>query len=251
MPIRRNPPPPSTVLDIEIKRENHSYVGKYERVVLNWFMTVMPLWVSPDMLTTVGFLGSVITAVGYATGHMHLASLGLVVHWFGDSLDGFCARYRHHSRPRYGLFLDSMVDALSICCMICGMGLSPYADIQLAMVTTLLAMFVFHMVIFSMLMEGVYRIDVDGLGGTEGRIGVILLNVGLNAANPAWRTFLCTNVLRGGCVVLVISILQRFLVVAGTLRDADDKRLEDREAKEEARGQGAKEEGGGGAIKLE
>ena len=71
---------------------------------------------TPDHLTALGIVGAVVTAIGYVASNwspifFFLASFGLVVQWFGDSLDGSLARYRKIERPRYGFFVDHSVDA--------------------------------------------------------------------------------------------------------------------------------------------
>ena len=67
----------------------------------------MPAWVMPDTLTALGLFGSLLIFAGYAltiydSRFLWLSSLGFVINWFGDSLDGTLARYRHIERPRYG-----------------------------------------------------------------------------------------------------------------------------------------------------
>ena len=74
-----------------------SLFNALERKVLVWLAERMPSWVTSDMLTFVGFAGAVIIAAGYIRSPLNiqwlwLASFGLVVNWFGDSLDGTLAR---------------------------------------------------------------------------------------------------------------------------------------------------------------
>lgn len=72
----------------------------------------LPGWVTSDMLTYLGVAGAVICAVGFVLGNVNvnylwISSLGLVVNWFGDSLDGTVARVRNTQRPVYG-FLSTI-----------------------------------------------------------------------------------------------------------------------------------------------
>lgn len=102
---------------MEQKRHQHTRVNKIllgpiERPALSWLAQKMPAWVTPDKLTITGFLGTILVAVSYVlTNQNHaflwLASLGLVINWFGDSLDGTLARYRKIERPQYGFFCGS------------------------------------------------------------------------------------------------------------------------------------------------
>jgi len=98
-------------------RVNKILLGPLERPALAWLAKKMPAWVTPDTLTVTGFLGTILVAVSYVLTNQHhaflwLASLGLVINWFGDSLDGTLARYRNIERPRYGFFVDHAMDGL-------------------------------------------------------------------------------------------------------------------------------------------
>jgi phosphatidylglycerophosphate synthase len=109
-----------------------------ERRLLNWLCARMPAWVSPDLLTAFGVLGAVIVFAGYAFSNWHPATLGLaivgyVVQWFGDSMDGSIARYRHIERPKYGYFIDHSVDGIVILLIMGGIGLSPYVRLDMAL----------------------------------------------------------------------------------------------------------------------
>ena len=78
----------------------------------------MPSRVTSDMLSAIGFLGSVLIAAGYiltdvSIHFLWLASFGFVVNWFGDSLDGTLARVRNCQRPLYGYYLDHMLDCFN------------------------------------------------------------------------------------------------------------------------------------------
>ena len=98
----------------------------------------LPSWVTPNQLTGLGVLAAVGTGVAYALSArspawLGLASLMLVLHWLGDSLDGTLARVRRAERPRYGYYLDHFVDAFSTSAIGIGIGLSPYVDLTLAL----------------------------------------------------------------------------------------------------------------------
>ena len=109
------------------RREVQGITAPLERRALRWLAERMPRWVSPDGLTAVGFLALIGAGVGYALaagdrGWLHAVNLCLLVNWFGDSLDGSIARFRNQSRPRYGFYLDHMVDALGAFFLLGGMG---------------------------------------------------------------------------------------------------------------------------------
>ena len=85
----------------------------------------------PDHLTALGVLAAIGIAAAYALSNrdpvwLWAASGLLVVHWLGDSLDGTLARVRRAERPRYGYYLDHLVDAIATALIGIGLGLSPY-----------------------------------------------------------------------------------------------------------------------------
>ncbi len=102
-----------------------------ERRVLIWLAKRMPDWVSADHLTALGLLGMVGAGACYwLAGTYRLALLGVIVclaiNWFGDSLDGTVARVRHQERPRYGFYVDHVLDMLGSFCLIGGLALSGF-----------------------------------------------------------------------------------------------------------------------------
>ena len=106
-----------------------SVLNGVEKKALLWLAERQPKWVNSDTLTLIGFIGSVIIAAGYILSNYNinflwLASLGLVINWYGDSLDGTLARFRKQQRPVYGFYLDHTMDAINETFMFMGVGLS-------------------------------------------------------------------------------------------------------------------------------
>jgi archaetidylinositol phosphate synthase len=119
-------------------RIQQNILARGERRVLNWICARLPQWVTPDQLTTLGFLGAVMVAMGYmlswlGAGWLALSIVGYVVNWFGDSLDGSLARWRRIERPSYGYFVDHSVDGLATLLMVGSIGLSPYMRFDVAL----------------------------------------------------------------------------------------------------------------------
>ena len=84
---------------------------------------------TPDILTAIGFFGTLLISISYiltnqTPAFLWLASLGLVINWFGDSLDGTLARFRKIERPRYGFFIDHTTDALGEVLIMVGIAIS-------------------------------------------------------------------------------------------------------------------------------
>ena len=168
----------------EHKRVLDTITGPVEKPALIWLAERMPSWVSPDLLTVIGLLGAVIVFAGYALsyrspGFLWLASAGLVVNWFGDSLDGTLARVRHIERPKYGFYLDHTIDVVSEGLVIIGIGATPYVHMQSAAAAYMgyLAMSVLAYV--RMAVDGVFKISYSRVGPTELRILVIVFNATL------------------------------------------------------------------------
>ena len=95
-----------------------SILNPLEKKVLVWLAQRMPSWVTSDMLTFVGFLGAIVMATGYALANLNLnwlwlSCLGLLINWFGDSLDGSLARVRNTQRKTYGFYIDHNVDVIN------------------------------------------------------------------------------------------------------------------------------------------
>lgn len=164
------------------QRVNNTFLGALEKQALKWLAVRMPAWVTPDGLTALGFVASVIIFFGYAlTNISHhflwLASFGFVLNWFGDSLDGTLARERKIERPRYGFFLDHTVDALDEVLIFLGIGLSPYVDFNIAALALIGYMLLSILVFITTYVEGVFRISYIRLGPTEIRAIAVIANV--------------------------------------------------------------------------
>ncbi|MGH9783649.1 MAG: CDP-alcohol phosphatidyltransferase family protein, partial [Terriglobia bacterium] len=98
---------------------------------LVWLARRMPAWVHPDHLTLLGFAAMFLAGASYALAQwwsplLLLVNVWLAVNWFGDSLDGTLARVRNRQRPRYGFYVDHMVDSFGALFLIGGLALSGY-----------------------------------------------------------------------------------------------------------------------------
>ncbi len=172
------------------ERINNILLGPLERPALNWLASKMPEWITPDILTAIGFLATILIFVSYILTNQRpeflwLASFGFILNWFGDSLDGTLARHRHIERPRYGFFIDHTVDAMSEVLIFLGIGLSPYVDFRLACLALIGYLLLSVLVYITTYVKGVFRISFLKLGPTEMRFIAILANTVLFfAGNP-------------------------------------------------------------------
>jgi archaetidylinositol phosphate synthase len=163
------------------QRVNNILLGPLERPALKWLAARMPAWVTPDGLTGLGLAAAVLIFVSYALtnldrGFLWLASLGFLINWFGDSLDGSLARERHIERPRYGFFVDHTIDAFSEVLIFLGIGLSPYVNFDIACLALIGYMLLSVLVYITTYVNGVFRISYIRLGPTEMRAIAILAN---------------------------------------------------------------------------
>ena len=163
------------------KRVNDILLGPLERPALQWLAAHLPSWVNPDMMTVTGIFGALVIAFGYALSQFHpaflwLASLGYVINWFGDSLDGTLARYRHIERPKYGFYVDHVCDALTEIIIILSLGLSPYVRFSVASMFCIAYIAMSVLVYVRMNVMGEFKISYSKLGPTEVRVLAILLN---------------------------------------------------------------------------
>ena len=164
------------------RRVNDILLGPLERPTLKWLAAHMPAWVTPDTCTLVGVLGSIGVAASYLLSmndknFLWLASLGFVVNWLGDSLDGTLARYRRIERPIYGFFVDHIMDAFSVSIIVLALGLTPYVSFNIACLTLIAYLLLSVLVFLRTSAVGEFKISYSKLGPTETRVFAILLNI--------------------------------------------------------------------------
>jgi len=166
----------------EARREQGAWTTRLEKRVLAWLARAMPDVVGPDHLTVLGFAGMLLTGAAYALSgrnplFLHAANLGLLVNWFGDSLDGTLARHRGRLRPRYGFYVDHVIDAFGATAVLGGLAASRLMAPGIAaclLVTYLL--FSVHLYLQTHVL-GRFRMSVAGVGGTELRMALAVMNL--------------------------------------------------------------------------
>ena len=150
--------------------------------MLNWLCSRMPPWVTPDRLTLLGMVGAFMIFVGYvasglAASWLLLAIAGYVVQWFGDSMDGSIARYRHIERPSYGYFIDHSCDGLATLLILAGIGLSPFVTMDVALVALAGYLLLSIHAYLSARVLGEFKLSYLAAGPTELRLMLIALTV--------------------------------------------------------------------------
>lgn len=185
---------------ILMQRINETITGPLERRALEWFCRRMPAWVSPDMLTLLGVGGAAISFAGFALAgcgpaYIAIGITGLVINWFGDSLDGTLARYRDEERPQYGFFLDHITDTISMFLIAAGVGLSTYVNMMTSIAVLLTYYFLLILSLITCIVTGVFRISFNGFGPTELRLFIMFGAVTTAFGRPAvfqWYSYTLT-----------------------------------------------------------
>ena len=152
-----------------------------EARVLEWIAHRVPRAVKPDHMTALGVLASIGIAAAYVLSNgdptwLWAASGLLVLHWLGDSLDGTLARVRKAERPRYGYYLDHLVDAFATAAIGIGLGLSPH----LLLAVGLAIVIAYLMLSINTYLEtqafGTFTLGYGRLGPTEARLMLVAVN---------------------------------------------------------------------------
>lgn len=112
-------------------RINHALTANAEKRLLVWLAERTPQWVSSDQLTALGLIAQMGAGLCYALARCaHWALVGAILcialNWLGDSLDGTLARVRNQQRPRYGFYVDHLVDVLGATAMMAGLAASGF-----------------------------------------------------------------------------------------------------------------------------
>jgi archaetidylinositol phosphate synthase len=173
--------PSSRVL---MQRKAEHLLRPFEAWALPRLARKLPGWVLPDHLTALGTfaaiaVGSCLAQSGESNGYLWAANALLLLHWFGDSLDGTLARERKIERPRYGFYLDHLMDMLSVAAILLGYGLSPHLSLSVA----LFVIATYYLMAINTHLElktlGIYEISYSGLGPTEARLVLMACNAAL------------------------------------------------------------------------
>ena len=168
-------------------REHGSVLAESEKRLLVWLAHRLPRRVNADHLTALGALGTIAAGAAFGAASWDRRALWLVpamlaVNWFGDSLDGTVARVRGHQRPRYGYYVDHVVDLLNATALFTGMAFSGLMDPRLGLALLLGYVLLCAESFLATHAVGVFRISFSGIGPTELRI---LLSIG--AIATIWR----------------------------------------------------------------
>lgn len=163
----------------EATRIHTSVLAAVEKRCLIWMAQRMPAFVNSDHLTTLAGLATVGAGICYWIGPgqpwaMYTAVGMLVLNWFGDSLDGTLARVRHHERPRYGFYVDHVLDVVGILMLLGGFALGGFMSPLVAAGFVIAYYLLMVEIALATHAVGTFRISFWKFGPTELRILLVI-----------------------------------------------------------------------------
>ena len=211
-----------------------SILNALEKKVLVYLAERQPKWMTSDILTYLGTFGAVVIAAGYILSarninFLWLSSLGFIINWYGDSLDGTLARVRKTQRPIYGYYLDHTVDAVNEVMIFIGVGLSGLMHLEIALLALVMYLLMTINVSINAHLKKEFKLTYASMGPTEFRIIMIIINTLFILIRPL-RDFSHTFTLCGhmfalraldyiGSVIVVILIILHLTTVRKDIKD--------------------------------
>ncbi|HXG94306.1 MAG TPA: CDP-alcohol phosphatidyltransferase family protein [Blastocatellia bacterium] len=194
--IPASAPSSNAPLNLQFKdaqRVQSSLLAPIERICLRWFAFHMPNWIKPDHLTALGFMAMFLAGAFYALARawppaLLVVNFWLAINWFGDSLDGTLARARNKQRPRYGFYVDHIVDAFGALFMISGLALSGYMSVVVALLLVIAYFLLSINVYLATYTIGTFKLSFYKFSPTELRILIAIGNI-VAFAHPTTRAF--------------------------------------------------------------
>lgn len=213
-----------------IDRNRANLLRDIEQPTLLFLCRITPKFLTPDLLTAIGMLGTLIifgafyvASVTHEKTYILWAVLGFAINWFGDSLDGRIAYYRNIPRKWYGFALDCVMDWMSLVFMSAGFFF--YIEDTFKLYVYLFACNYGWVVLVAQLRYKItdkYSIDPGPIGPTEIRILLCLVII----AEWYFGNVLIYFSTIGNAVFLLINLVDTYkLLQAGNARDAEEKRL--------------------------
>jgi phosphatidylglycerophosphate synthase len=161
-------------------RINTGVLATYEKQLLIWIAPRLPAWVNSDHLTLLALAAMAGAGVSFWAARRWPPALvfvvvSLIVNWFGDSLDGTLARVRGHERPRYGFYVDHVLDIAGASLLFGGMSLSGFMSPAVGVGVLAAYLLVSAEVFLATAVHGKFRMSFLSVGPTELRI---ILSIG-------------------------------------------------------------------------
>lgn len=211
-----------------------SVLNELEKKVLVWLAERQPRWITSDILTYIGTFGAVVIAAGYILSawninFLWLSSLGFIINWYGDSLDGTLARVRKTQRPVYGYYLDHTIDAINEVMIFVGVGLSGLMHLEIALLALVMYLLMTINVSINAHLKKEFKLTYASMGPTEFRIIMIIINTLFALIRPL-REFSHSFTLCGhsftlgaldyiGALIIIILALMHLTTVRKDIKD--------------------------------
>ena len=213
-------------------RVQEAITAPLERKALGWLARRTPEWIAPDHLTAIGFAAQFLAGACYAVARWSQfgllgATLFIAFNWLGDSLDGTLARYRKRLRPRYGFYVDHIIDTFGAIFLMAGLAASGYVSWQVsaAMLTAFLTLSIETYLASYTLAD--FRLSHGYFGPTEIRVLMMIGNVALlfvPRVTLLGRQFLLLDI--GGAIAMAAMFGMAIVAAVGhTKRLYDEERL--------------------------
>jgi Phosphatidylglycerophosphate synthase len=156
-------------------REHRSILAAAEKRLLVFIAERLPQSINSDHLTAlalaaIGMAGAAFAAARWDRRALWLVVIALTLNWFGDSLDGTLARVRRAERPRYGFYVDHVLDIAGTTLLLAGLACSPFMTPIVALSVLIAYLLVSGEVFLATAVRGVFKMSVGGIGPTELRI---------------------------------------------------------------------------------
>ena len=203
------------------QRINQSLTAGYEKRALTWMAERAPRWLTSDQLTALGLLSQIGAGLFYLLARYNESGLigvivCIVLNWFGDSMDGTLARVRNQQRPRYGFYVDHMVDVLGATALMCGLGCSGFVHWPVAIAMLIGFLLLAAESYLATYTLGCFQMSQGWFGPTELRILLIAGNLAL--LHSPYATVFGQRVLLFDLGGTIAASLMAILVVVIALR---------------------------------
>src|SRR5579884_4488374 len=176
-------------------REHTALTAAMEKRILLWMARRIPPFINADHLTALAFVSQLLAGLAYAHAALWAVNICLVLNWFGDSLDGTLARVRNQQRPRYGFYVDHMVDSLGAMVIMLGLAASGLADWRIAIAMLIGFLMLSIEAYLATYTLGSFRLSYSKFGPTEIRLLLIaacvraLINPNVRLGGHEYRLF--------------------------------------------------------------
>lgn len=159
-----------------------SVLAPIEKRTLVWLAERMPRAINSDHLTALALFAMAAAGASYSLARVWppaliIVNICLAINWFGDSLDGTLARVRNRRRPRYGFYVDHIVDCIGATFLLVGLGLSGYMHLTVALALLIAYLLLSAEVYLATYTRHTFTISYFKLGPTELRILLAIANL--------------------------------------------------------------------------